>query len=502
MMENEEIKNEVEETTEVTEPVVEEVAETTEVVKENVVNKQPKKSNGKTFAIIGVVVVALAAIIYFGYKKFFNPKQLFINTINKTYEQLENVLDDTSNTNKLSNDKPSIVSEDISVNLNVDKSLLDDNTSKVIAELNKLKVSAKVGVDPKKSEGLVNINALYDNESLIDFSSYLKDNKAYIELKNLYSNLIEVPLDESASMTNQTKVNYNKEDLKYVIRTTKDVYLKNLNDKKFQKSKATIKIDGKEVKVTKINYSVNEEEFTKLSKAAFKELKNDKKYIEALSKISGEDENEIKDSIQEMLDAEEDDYDDDTTITFNTYFKGIKHENVGFDFVIKGEDSSTTIAYYKNADIEEFSIIGDDEFKLDAKITDKKIKIDIKANNQELNINIDKKIEKNKKTYDYTISSQGVSLKGSVVIDVKTDTEDKYESTITASVSMMGMVEAKFTVDLKAETVDKLEFPLLTNSISYDKLTENDLNTIMNKLMQNKGFQKLMTNFGGNNLTY
>lgn len=510
-MENEEIKNEVEETTEEvqeennveeTTEKVEEEKKVEEIIEEKAEsnNKSSKGSNGKTFAILGVVVLALAALLYFGYTKLFNPKQLFVNAINNNYKQLENLFDDTKNTTKLSDTKPAIVEEDLSLNLEVDDSLLDSDTKAIIDEINKLKINAKVGIDSKEKEGLVNLNALYDKSSLIDLGAYLKDNKIYFDLKDLYSKLIEVPLDEMDIELDQAKMNYDTEDLKYIVKTTKDAYLNNLDNKDFKKSTSTLKIDGKEVKTTRISYSLNEKEATELTKKAFKELIKDSKYINTLSKVSGADKKEIKDSIQEMLDELSDnkDFDEDTTITFNTYVKGFKHDNVGFDFVIEGKDTNTKLAYYKNADVKEISITSDDEFTLKAKITDKKIKINASADEQEVTINIDKKEEKNKKTYDYTISSQGVSLKGSVIVDVKEDSEDKYEAKITSSASMMGMAKATITVNVKAETVKSLDLPSLKDSISYDKLTEEDTNNIMNKLMQNEALQKLISNFSGN----
>ena len=509
-MENEEIKNNEEVTEEVTENVEEASEETKETTIEEVKSTEvpqgndKKNSNGKTIAIILIVVALLAGVLYFVYTKISNPKQLFVNSINKNYEQLENLFDDTKSNTKLSDSKPSVVEESLSMKLDVDKSLIDNDTKKIIDEVNKLKVNAKVGVNPKNKEGFVNLGALYDNDSLINLGAYLKDNKAYIELKDLYNKIIEVPLDELDIDIDQAKMNYDTEDIKYIVRTSKDAVLNSLDGKDFKKSKATIKIDGNEVKTTRISYELNQKDANELSKKALKELVKDKKYIKTLSKLSGEKEDKIKESLEETIKNLEDvkDFDSKTTMTLNAYVKGLKNENVGFDIVAKNEDETVKLAYYKNSDVKEFSLVGGDKLSLTVKSTDKKIKVNVKAEDTELKINVDKKEEKNKTTYDYTISSQGMSITGSVIIDVKENTEDKYEAKITSSASMMGMVKATVTVDINAKTVKSLDFPSLNNSISYDKLTEEDMNNISTKLMQNKALQKLITNFGGNQLLY
>ena len=142
--------------------------ETTEVTNERPVNTKNKK-NMKGIIVLVASVLVLAFGLYYGYKKFLSPKSQFIKAVNKEYKKVEKYIDDFTIDN--SDSKPVLVTSDLNFNLNVDDSLLSDDSSKtILSELNKLGLKSQIGIDSKNMEALVKFNALYDNKSLLNMN--------------------------------------------------------------------------------------------------------------------------------------------------------------------------------------------------------------------------------------------------------------------------------------------------------------------------------------------
>ena len=111
-------------------------------------------------------------------------------------------------------------------------------------------------------------------------------------------------------------------------------------------------------------------------------------------------------------------------------------------------------------------------------------------------ITVEKTEEKNTKKYTYEANMSGATIKGEITN--KTIKEDKNskeaEYKIEAKLVSSGMelaslvITGKSTSDYNAE----LSIPEIKNKINYKNLTEEDLENIENKLMENEGLKELM----------
>ena len=290
--------------------------------------------------------------------------------------------------------------------------------------------------------------------------------------------------------------NVTKDDLKYLVSKTKDAILNNLNEKDFKKSTDKVKINGKEVKVTKLTYSFSEKTTYELAKGALNSISNDSKFIKILAKISGTKEDEIKQSLQAsaqmfgLVDTKE--LDKTTTAKLSVYTKGVSGISLE---AIDEESGKTEIAYYHNDDNYVFNVSENDKNIVTINVNDKNINALIDSEGEKIKLNINKEEKDKTIVYNYTLETDDSKIKGKLTEEIiKKNDDGTGEFKITSEASTMG-VSAKITGNLKIEFKDKLELPNTKNSIKYDEIPEEDSNEISNKLAQNSVLVSLIEKF-------
>lgn len=465
-----------------------------EKVSNELVEEINKKSSKKPIIIIGIILVLLATIILFGYKMLFNSKQIFLNSVNKSYKELENFIDDTISNNK-KDIKTLLTTDEFSINAKLNESLVDEETQNILDEINKTKIKTQIGYDLKNKEMLFDLNSSYNNKELLNLSSYMQKQNMYLDLKKLFDKYIEIPIDNYDELFKEN--NDGTEDLKYVLSTLKNSIINNLDEKEFKKQNKTIKVNGKEVKTTKISYGLSEKNTNELAKKVLTELKNNKKFISKLATLTGKEEKylnesiekelkEINENLKEKLDTKEE-------IIISTYVKGITKQNVGFELNYDDSKEKYSFTYFKEENIKELTVYNNDKKIVNMTYSNNKMVIKIEDS---VEITVEKTEEKNTKKYTYEANMSGATIKGEITN--KTIKEDKNskeaEYKIEAKLVSSGMelaslvITGKSTSDYNAE----LSIPEIKNKINYKNLTEEDLENIENKLMENEGLKELM----------
>ena len=72
------------------------------------------------------------------------------------------------------------------------------------------------------------------------------------------------------------------------------------------------------------------------------------------------------------------------------------------------------------------------------------------------------------------------------------ETNENNKKTINLQVSMMGMFTAKLKVESNTKYNESVNIPTITDSIESDEITEEESETIITNLLNNKGFVKIM----------
>jgi len=478
---------------EITENDISNEEENNQVINDDISKDFSIKKKNKSVIIIAIIAILVLALCLL-YKFIYNPKKLFIKSINKQYTEVENYLYDLIK--ETSNKKAMTISNNLEFNVKVDKSISNNSTNSLIDEINKLKLNSEVGYDKKNKQMLINVNALYEKDSIINLITYVKDKNLYLELKDLFDKYIIVPVDDYNSYFKNT---ISESDIKYILKKTKDVYINNLDEKNFKKSNGTIKIDGKDTKVSKISYEISQKEAYILGENILKELKNDSKYIEALATISNEDKETIKKSMKKGIESLQKDisskeFDSKNRISFVTYVKGITNKSVGYEVLVNGSDN-VKISYTKG-DNNTIKVVMNNEEILNAQIYNDKIKMSINVEDKKITFDISKKVNGKKTTYDYDLNISGMSVTGNIIIDMKKENKDgSYEAEVDVNANVMGLVKLNVKNTSKAVITDELKLPDLSNSINYEKLTDDDINNIKSKLYENKAIKTLIEKF-------
>lgn len=501
------LSEETEETTEnISSEESEEIAETPQEVTSEQNNKVVQKNNKGI--IIGIAAVVIVAAVYFIYSYINSPRNIFLKGINYGYKEVENLYDKMLNadTYKLLDKKALKSTASADINIKMEESLLDEDSKKVIDELNKLKIEAEVGYDKRNKKMSFVLNSKYDSDDLVGIGTYAKEKNLYLELKNIFDKYIEIPVEDYDALFENTKSK--GEDGKYILKSFKKALAKNLDKKEFKKSKETVKVNGKEMKVTKVEYGLSQKTTMTLTKDILTDLKDDAKFIEKLSNILGKDKKEVKEQLTSMIEEiakglEDENVNTTKFIKISIYAKGITSKVVGFSVKVV-DTQEYQIAYFKNGKVKETKI-SQDKTDLINIVTTEKDKNNSKTivNISGLKMTIDKKVSGEKTTYDYNLNQSGVSLKGSFVITSKeVKKNEKYKSSIQFTMSLgangMSLMSMEVNSTGISEYVDELKLPDTSNKVNYISLTEDDYNKMMTKLSQNENLMNLINNLGGN----
>ena len=210
----------------------------TEVVK-------PKKK-GKIILIIVLLVIAVAIGLYFGYQRLaVNPKSVFTNAINSTYDLVDGYLDKNLNrTFSLDPLKDAFV-------LNADLEL--KGIGEEVKTLDGYALDLALGINyPAKTLNL-DLDANYNEEAFINlFLSYL-NGRAYLNSDDIYDKVLDLGVANfDVNFTNDINLNY--DDVHIILSCLKDLFINSLDEDKFRVDNEAITINDRKIDSKKITY--------------------------------------------------------------------------------------------------------------------------------------------------------------------------------------------------------------------------------------------------------
>lgn len=457
--------------------------------------KIASKKKNKKLLIIEIAIVAVAAILFGVYKFIINsPKNVFLRAINNEYKQLEKLVDSLEIPD-ISSDETLITESTLNFDIIVQDGMLTEEELSLLNEINELNLTMDTQYDPKNKQLSYTMGLKYDTSDLISFGLYGKTSSFYLDLKNYFDKYIEFPVEDYESLfENQDQ---NVDDIKYVISFLKDSFLSNLEKNDFKKTKETIQIGSENVKTTKITYVFTEESTTILVSKMMEDMKNDDRFIESLASISGEDKDQIKQSINDAMDSLEKtkESDDNSSIDVSVYTKGIMNETVQFSMVVRDDDCVSEIRYSNYKDVKRFSMIENDESIISVVNSNEKedtYKTTVTADTLKLVVNSSKKDNDWNHTYKLTESESTAIVSGEVTTTTKEVTKDKEYTTdtkFTAGLGVAGM-EDVITFEITSNSTSKIgesvTIPDVNSSVLYTSLTEEQINAIMENISNNQ----------------
>lgn len=403
---------------------------------EQINTKKPKKKGKIILGIIlAIIIIAIIALVAVYFLVFSTPQYIFASTVDSIF----NMKAQTYNTVKSA------------VTLNGSVQFEDESINEQLTDLENFSINIGSQIDYQNQSEIVDLGLQYEDESVVGARFYFKDGEMYTLLDGLYDDYIKVNLDtEQANLMQElldlTKVQGKQENLiKAMSILGNEIKGQISNVGTFEKSTEQMTLNGENKNVTRVSLLFNAQEFSTVVINVCNNLANNNEFIQCF-------EESPKDALLDIVASLEDgEPSSDDTVRISIYTQGLLNETIGFG--------------------------------LDLNLAD----------NTELSINMNVM----KETDDlYTVSyTQGDNyINGRIEIARAENTEENQtgDAKITLEVSDLGTMELNMGYAYSYnQAVDEVD---TRNSVNAEDLTQEDMNTILENLMERPVIGELMTN--------
>ena len=403
---------------------------------EQINTKKPKKKGKIILGIIlAIIIIAIIALVAVYFLVFSTPQYIFASTVDSIF----NMKAQTYNTVKSA------------VTLNGSVQFEDESINEQLTDLENFSINIGSQIDYQNQSEIVDLGLQYEDESVVGARFYFKDGEMYTLLDGLYDDYIKVDLEtEQANLMQElldlTKVQGKQENLiKAMSILGNEIKGQISNVGTFEKSTEQMTLNGENKNVTRVSLLFNAQEFSTVVINVCNNLANNNEFIQCF-------EESPKDALLDIVASLEDgEPSSDDTVRISIYTQGLLNETIGFG--------------------------------LDLNLAD----------NTELSINMNIM----KETDDlYTVSyTQGDNyINGRIEIARAENTEENQtgDAKITLEVSDLGTMELNMGYAYSYnQAVDEVD---TRNSVNAEDLTQEDMNTILENLMERPLIGDLMTN--------
>ncbi len=406
--------------------------ETIEQVNENFNVKKPKKKG----LIIGLIVVlAIILVLLFFPSVFTKPEAIFNKAIDKIFA--------------IEADEHTAMKFNSKINVSIDA---DTEYAEVFEQLEKCNFNLGVQLDTEEKKEIVDLGLEYDNEPVIDFQGYYNDGELYAYLDEIFDKYIQVDLDNETKeqlyeiFENIQSNNKQTKEYKNAVKALRNELKKQIKEEgTFEREKETIDIGDKEQKVTKTTLILSYEQLYNVLSNTLINLSENEEFLDVLPYESSE--NNFKNTVEELKKVNLDSI-PDGDLRISIYTKGLLNKFVGVNFETYVEEENMTVG-----------------------------------------INI---LKENEGLYTYVLNGngQGVNadiLTGKVEIQKEKDSKNEQQGKLIITLEtseMIGNVKAEFDMDYNVEYDKGIDEIDVKNSIKMEDITENDIQSIMEKLMK------------------
>ncbi len=407
-------------------------------------SEKPKKSFvGPIIGIIAVLLIVGGIYCYFN-----NKKRAVKNIINNVYDKFES-LSIENDINEIK-DKSVLVSGDFSITTNIPE----------LMDLSGEKLNYTFGIDYPNKKMEMGASLEENGLKIIDAAMYIVNNSAYVSLKDDFDKLIKVDVEGIEDIFNSTSnSNLSEADIKYLVKSYKDILIDSIDSSDLVKSTATITLDGKDTKVTKLTYDMTSQRAAKLVNNIIDGTLKDSRLLEILSSLSGSSVDELKDELKSSKITDTSDL-GSGSVTFDIYTKGFNNTFVGMD--IQG-----IIQIRKNSD----------NVTIEAGVGTEKISLVIK------------KLDDNSCIIELNSNVGGEVIKGSLSISSKEISSNNYQGTIILNIAV-GETYLNMTSNFTEVYGADVASIDVSGAVDVNSLTMEDQNRISeslgNKLMNSK----------------
>ena len=261
--------------------------------------------------------------------------------------------------------------------MNTDVNLTLTSSDEAYQSLSGMNIKAKLGYDfVDNNNNMVELIMTLQGEKAIDLEASKIGNRSYFNFKDAYPNVLYDESDTNMGMSldmpsiSEEKIIERKNNIIYLMEKVDEAISKNMSESKLSKKMILKDIDNAKALVNEITYTVDYEEYKKVSLAIYDALLADDKALTALGELFGESKtigNELVQGLKNNI--SEQDLDGNLIITISV--DALSNKLV--ELVAK--DNTTSITYTNKTD--EAKIVYDekDNINVDLTIDEKESKI-------------------------------------------------------------------------------------------------------------------------------
>jgi hypothetical protein len=286
---------------------------------QNDVNDFDEKTNKSNHIFVFIIILLIIVSLLLGGAYFYlnNKKRVVTGLINSLYNGFEKMY---SGSDYDFTKDSFVLTGDLSLDTNIDE----------LSLLNGEKLGYKLGFDYSNKKFELGASLDENGSNIIDGSIYGLDNSVFCSIKDVFDDLVKVGDYNFDEIFNSSDMNYSKDDIKYVLKAYKNIFINSLNMDDFHESNGTINIDDKDVRVKKLSYELTEQRMKVLVSNMIDGILGDSRLLEILSGMTDTSIESLQDSLVQFKSSDIN-YLNGSSISFDVYTKGFNNSFVGMD---------------------------------------------------------------------------------------------------------------------------------------------------------------------------
>lgn len=431
-----------------------------------------KKQNRKVTVFAIILSIISIGLLVGGFLLVSSDKVVMLQSISNLSSKLESALDDTDLSDKIA------FSKDIGVKANLK---LSSESAGIDASLI---FDYLENQTDKKSK--FDIDFSMNNQNLLGLDGVLANDNLYLNVDGITPNYYYTTLEYVNILSSLQGKDYDK-----ILALLKETVTDYIDEKDIKKEKVEINYNGKDKKVNKLSYAITNEVIRDLITNFVDSLKKDKELLNNMAdylRISSEEMVTNLDSFVKELTYDE----VKVGCYYNVYY-------YGFNKIVKYEladESNKPVIEYKVEEKEIINLYSDEIKVLSLEVEKNKDGYTfngfIKDTNEDVDMPFIGSIVGDKLTI--TIDQEDIDVKLAI-----TSTEEIKENNYISKnkIVLYGLSEGEEitvgTLELNLEYYfgEKVNVDI-SNSVDMNQMTENDMNTIQNNLMNHPLFQLII----------
>ena len=432
---------------------------TNDVVNNGNNEETPKKKKSKLPLIIIAIIALLAILGFVGFKVLLNDKQVM---------KLEvKLLSKGANTALEAMLKKAEVEDNTAITGYKGELTIDSDYKSPdgldLSKLKNYKIMYNTATDPVKNQMSARVTLVNQTMSLADVKALVDGDYAYLSLGDMFAKVIKTDASELHLNTNKNNVE-NIKAAQTLIKKTEPILVNYIDKQEITKSKEERTINGKTKKYNKVSAEFN---LTELEKTVITEYLKDDEAIKALSVIAGQDEKELKETLQQSLETESTDTED--IVTLNTYKTTFSTTAEEMEIIFGNTENATRVIIDNLKDKSEYHIFNGETEMYNGTFTDDTITVKDTQGMIDLSLTVKEEDFKG----SFNINTEATTMKATFT----STTKDKTTDTVVKMSMTMGEDKFNVTINNKLEKLDKAEIETLdtTNAVPMEQLTETDM---------------------------